>query len=302
MTPFSEFVDRATNTVYLPGLVVSRPAQRRRKLHGLGSTTSSSTTQQYETASLQAAGASANLAGAIRVGSVPGEIGAAGQLAASGTAIAGLIAGSAAIPVVGAAIAAAAGIASALGVGQGCGSACTNAAQQEQVYEAAADNLFNVAKAGLISGQDAAALMQQLIQMAQLAEASQGTKQSSSGASNAASVIQAEMSSALQFGAATQPFSLAAAQAAFMPVNTSGWYPQSLAAASQLAAQILQSYASSLASTSSLTGTSTAAAGPQVVGSTAAATTTSTSTGLFGLSSAALLAIGAGVLLLMMNH
>lgn len=138
MTPFSEFVDRATNTVYLPGLVVSRPAPRRRKLHGLGAT-ASPTAAQYETASLQTAGAAANLAGAIRVGSVPGEIGAAGQLAASGTAIAGLIAGSAAIPVVGAAIAAAAGIASALGVGQGCGSACTNAAQQEQVYEAAAE-------------------------------------------------------------------------------------------------------------------------------------------------------------------
>lgn len=242
---------------------------------------------------------------------LPGEIAAAGSLVGAATSLGvstGLLAAGSAIPIAGAVIAAVAGIAAALGLGQGCGSSCIEAAQQEQVFEAAADNLNRVAKAGMMPGTAAAQLIQALIPLAQQAEAQQGTKQAKAGASNAATVLQNVAQQAASLGSGiSRPLDLKAAQSLFIPLNTSGWYPQALATAQQLALQILQTYAASAPSTTpasasspapvaGATGGTFAAAGPQLVATTPAMIPTTTTSTIGGLSTTDLLLLAAAVI------
>lgn len=287
MDVYQQFVDTVTNAVVMPRRVkvssarakYARIPRRSRRAFGMGEA------------------------------NVPGEIAAAGSLAESGAAAAGVIAGSSLIPVVGGLVAAGAGIAAALGLGQGCGNACINAADQEQVYEAAADDLMAAAKAGMIPGTIAAELMQSLISMAQQAEAQQNTQQSSAGASNAASVIQKEAQAAQALGSTiSQPLNLSTVSQYFIQPGTSGWNAASLSAGATLALQLLESYASAAPSTmpsSQSAASSTSSAGSQTAGNAgpqAVATipTTTGSTSIFGLSTTDILILGAGILALIM--
>lgn len=97
----------------------------------------------------------------------------------------------AAIPIVGAV--AALGALLAQFIGGGCGSACVNAAETEQIYEAAADNLLAVGKAGMITRDEAIAGMQALIQAGVQHEAQLATKQGQAGSGNLTKVINAEI-------------------------------------------------------------------------------------------------------------
>jgi hypothetical protein len=320
MDPFEQFVDFATNTVRQPSMVSgglarqSRRTRMPRSTPGPGGRRSGSRisilSQRPRWPSTVNHQSRVRGLGAI---SVPGEIAATGSLVGTATSLAaetGLVAVGSAIPIAGTVIAAIAGIAAALGLGQGCGSSCIEAAQQEQVFEAAADNIYRVAKAGMIPGTIAAQLIQALIPLAQQAEAAQGTKASGAGASNAAKVIQNEASAAAALGSTiSQPLNLSAAQAQFIGLNTSGWYPQALATAQQLAVQILQTYANSApsmmpASTTGApaTGSSLAVGGPQAVVATAPAmipTTTASASTIGGLSTTELLAIAAAIVAVM---
>jgi hypothetical protein len=124
--------------------------------------------------------------------------------------------------------------------GGGCGSPCTDASQVEQIYENAADNLYAVGKAGMISGPEAVAGMQSFISTGQHHESLFGTKQANNGAANLTKVIQAEIAAAQSLPAArTQALNLTKAQSLY--IGGAGWYGSSTAAAATLTNQYLSS-------------------------------------------------------------
>lgn len=176
---------------------------------------------------------------------------AAGAAEAAGitasTAVGATAVALAAIPIVGAVAALAALLATF--IGGGCGSACVEAAEAEQIYEAAADNLLAAGKLGMISRSEAIAGMQALIQAGQQHEAqfmgsSGETRQAQNGSANLTKVINAEIADAQNLPeAASAPIDLARAHSAY--VSSSGWYPASLAAASQASDEYLSQLASS---------------------------------------------------------
>jgi polyhydroxyalkanoate synthesis regulator phasin len=131
-------------------------------------------------------------------------------------------------------------------IGGGCGPVCTEAAQVEQVYEAAADNALQMVKLGFVTPAEAVAFMQGLIYDAQQREAQFGTKQSTAGAQNAASVIQAEIADVQAVSpVGLVPIDLNVAHQHYV---TGNWYPASEAAGAQLTDQWLNAVAANYAS------------------------------------------------------
>jgi hypothetical protein len=124
-------------------------------------------------------------------------------------------------------------------IGGGCGSACTNAAKAEQIYEAAADNMRACYVAGMMTAGQFQAICQALIQSGQQHLATFGTKQAQAGSANLTNVITAEMNALSGAPATLIPVNLAAAHSLY--VSGGGWYPDSLAAAAQLSDSYLQS-------------------------------------------------------------
>lgn len=182
-------------------------------------------------------------AGAPQAGQV---IGSTGGVATSGLALGGAIAGSGstlaavaatAIPIAGAVVAVALLLTHFLG--GGCGMACIDASQAEQIYEAAADGLLGVLKLGMIPRTAAVAGMQTLIQQGQQHEAQLGANPgmktaAQNGSKNLASVINQEIGAAANYpDAVTAPFNLNAARAVYIQPGTHGWYATALTAAAQ---------------------------------------------------------------------
>lgn len=123
-------------------------------------------------------------------------------------------------------------------VGGGCGSACTNAADTEQIYEAAADMALWLGQHGMVTAEEATSFMEALIQAGVQHESQFGTKQSQAGAANLTSVINAEISDAQSLPAtATVPLSMSAIDQAYPQPGTAGWQSPSIAAAQQLVEQ-----------------------------------------------------------------
>jgi hypothetical protein len=165
-----------------------------------------------------------------------GAIGTASSLGWLPTSLGALAAGPVGIAIV-AGVALAALFAHFLG--GGCGAPCIDAAKAEQIYEAAADNLYNVAKAGLLGKADAIKGMQQLISMGQKHESNWTTEQARNGSADLTRVISAEITAAGSLPtAATHPLTLAAARTHY--VGGQGWYPDALSAAAQLTDTFLE--------------------------------------------------------------
>jgi len=143
------------------------------------------------------------------------------------------------IPVVGAVIAVAALLWSILG--GGCGEACIDASKVEQVYEAVADNLFLIARAGMIASAEAVLMMEHFREVGRETEDRLGTTASHMGFINLSKVIDAEVAAAkLLSNTPTVPLTLAAARALY--VGGAGWYPDSIALASRLTDQFVSGY------------------------------------------------------------
>jgi len=149
--------------------------------------------------------------------------------------------------------------------GGGCGQTCVVAAQTQQVYDAVGDNIEAVAKAGMISGADAVSILQSLVTAAQGAETA--NQQGAAGSAEVASAVQTHINNVSGLGASTQPLNLSAAQQLYVGNNPSepggvgakGWYPGSVASATQLTNQILSAVpASSLTGGGSITASLTA--------------------------------------------
>jgi hypothetical protein len=207
------------------------------------------------------------------------DIGATAGTAGSVTAAAassGLIAVSAAtawIPIVGGIIAGLATIAELFHVGQGCGNACIESAQTEQIFEAASDNIYAACKAGMLSGAQGVAAIQWLQEQgdSQMAQLSQSDKSAKAGQQNMDKTLAAEISSVQEaFGnsVATVPLNPTQLESSiFIQPGASGWYPQSISAAASLA---LQAIAEVTNVTSQATAATTSAAQPAVVQSSLA--------------------------------
>lgn len=130
-------------------------------------------------------------------------------------------------------------------IGKGCGHACIDASKVEQIYEAAADNLYAVGKLGMITRGEAIAAMQYLIQGGQQHEAQLNQPHSKKGTENLTKVINAEIAAAGSLPeTATVPIDMAKARGVYVQAK-SGWYADSVTAGAQLSDQVLSSLAAS---------------------------------------------------------
>jgi hypothetical protein len=149
------------------------------------------------------------------------------------------------IPIVGGIVAGVATILELFHVGEGCGQACIESAQTEQIFEIAADNILAAAKAGMITASQAVAAMQWIQQQgdAQMAQLAQTDSKAKAGQVNMDKVIQDEIKSVAPN---TPPIPTDAPTAALDPTKLetsifiqSGWYAQSRAAGASLALQAI---------------------------------------------------------------
>lgn len=167
-----------------------------------------------------------------------GAAAALGGLAAQGL-VSGQLAAAAAtvLPVIGIAIGL--GLILVHFLGHGCGEACIDAAKAEQIYEAAADDVYAVFKLGMITAAQAVAIMVHLFSAGTQHMGTFGTAQANKGALNMQRVISAEIADLPKTPQPkAQPLNLDAARAAY--VTGPGWYPDSLQAAAQLADSYLE--------------------------------------------------------------
>jgi hypothetical protein len=134
-------------------------------------------------------------------------------------------------------------------VGGGCGQACVLSATAEQVFEVACDDIEAVGRLGMIGQADYQSAIQEIINAGiaklQQLEAS-GDKKAAAGVIN----LQASTTGNVSFGetlpaAPTVAMNLAQAQAAFKSPTASGWEPTAITSGNNLAAQVLQTIASS---------------------------------------------------------
>lgn len=159
----------------------------------------------------------------------------------------------AAIPIVGAVVAIGALLASFLG--GGCGEACIESSQAEQIYEVACDDLTAVAKLGMLAQSDYANGIQTFVQagiqhLQSLQQ--QGDSKAAAGITNLQKSTQGNVSYESSVpAAASVPLNLTTAQNAFIAPNESGWYAASITAGNQLALAYLQSLPSASAGGSS---------------------------------------------------
>lgn len=135
------------------------------------------------------------------------------------------------------------------------------AATIEQIYEAAADNAYALARAGMITVDQAIGAEQQFLSM--LAQHIGGASLGNAGKraiANGTKVIQAEIAATQKLKSnVTQAIDLNVAHGLYK--TGAGWYPEAVASAAQLMDQFLQSL-----------GGSGAVAGPAASGATSAAT------------------------------
>lgn len=117
------------------------------------------------------------------------------------------------------------------------------AAQAEQIFEIWADNLYAVAKAGMLAPADAAAAMSQMIPMGtQYIAGLNIGKAGQAGIANMTKVINAEITAVESLPAgATKPIDLAAARRLY--TGGAGWYPDSVTKAAQYTDSFLQNAA-----------------------------------------------------------
>lgn len=118
-------------------------------------------------------------------------------------------------------------------IGGGCGAPCVEGSKVEQIYEAFADNLLKLYKLGMINRDQALAGMALAIQQGQQHEAQLGTAAARRGSQNLYSVIQAEITDVnVTKPAKARPYDAKVAHASY--VSGPGWYPDSLASATEL--------------------------------------------------------------------
>lgn len=214
--------------------------------------------------------------GASEAGAETAQIaGGAGSIAGAATAVgssAGLIAASTAaiaVPVIGAAVALVALIASF--IGGGCGNACIESAEAEQIYEVACDDLQHVAQLGMLGQSDYETGINALIQGGQqhMQALESSDKQASKGLTNLNKSTAGNVSFAGSLPAtATVPLNLTQAQAVFIQPGASGWYSSSVTAGNQLALTYLQELASQQASQTSGVSVSPSTGTVSVLGTT----------------------------------
>ena len=130
-------------------------------------------------------------------------------------------------------------------VGGGCGQACIQSAQLEQVYEVAGDLVLHAASMGMITPAAAVTGLQAILQAGTQSMQSLEAKdsQAAKGLENMTKTINALISSAQGLAAATPvAYDFSALQSSWLAMTTpSGWYAQSLTAGEQLAEQMLPS-------------------------------------------------------------
>lgn len=140
------------------------------------------------------------------------------------------------VPVIGGIIAGVATLMAVLHVGEGCGEPCIDAAKGEQLFEAAADNIYAIAKAGMLPSSSAVAAMQWILTQAQQSMASIGTKQAQDGLAHATKVITAEIAAAQDLpDRQSAPLDPKKIQVLYLTPPMHGWYDDALASAEVLA-------------------------------------------------------------------
>ncbi|HEV2385617.1 MAG TPA: hypothetical protein VGS20_00025, partial [Candidatus Acidoferrales bacterium] len=77
--------------------------------------------------------------------------------------------------------------------GGGCGQTCIAGSKVEQIFEAFADNLLTLVKAGMMSKAQGLVGMNEAIQIGQQSEAQLGTQAAQAGSKNLTKVISAEI-------------------------------------------------------------------------------------------------------------
>jgi hypothetical protein len=153
-------------------------------------------------------------------------------------------------------------------VGKGCGEACIESSQAEQIYEWASEVLWQVAKAGMLSSSQFTAAIQALLQGGtqhmQSLEASD--PKAAAGLKNMTSAISQEGNAALLPSTAPSAINMSQVQSIIAGMSTSGWYPASVSAGNQLALTYLQNLASQAPATAS--GTATGSGSVAILGQT----------------------------------
>jgi hypothetical protein len=177
-----------------------------------------------------------------------GEVGAgAGAVATVAKAGSSFLPAVSAVPIVGGIIAGVAGLLALFHVGQGCGNACIESAQTEEIFEAATENILYAAKAGMITASQAQAAMQWILQQgdAAMTQLLQSDSKAKGGKTNMDKVIAQEIASIapnvppIPTDAPTRALDATALQASIFVQPGTGKYPQSVSAASSLALQAI---------------------------------------------------------------
>jgi hypothetical protein len=181
--------------------------------------------------------------GASVAGSAAGIAGSAISIASGGAAAATGAAAAAlsVIPIIGLAAAAVAILAQF--IGKGCGQACIASAETEQVFEVAADIVGEAANLGMITGAEASAIMQVILQSgtAQLQKLAQTDSSANGGLKNMTNVISPMITSVeTQTPTITAALNVNTVISSWLGrTNQAGWYASQLAAGEQLATQLL---------------------------------------------------------------
>jgi hypothetical protein len=139
-------------------------------------------------------------------------------------------------------------------VGGGCGSACVQAAEAEQIYEYAGQCLDAVAAAGMLGQNDLLTGLETILNAGvQHMQALASDPKAAAGTTNLQKTLGSDITGASQYPP-TAPNALNITQAQTLFPGTSGWYASSASAGAQLALAYLNSVPSAAASTSTATG------------------------------------------------
>ena len=130
-------------------------------------------------------------------------------------------------------------------IGGGCGQACINSAQAEQIYEIAGDDLAKAYNLGMITADEYSTGIENVISAGtQHMQALEATDPSASkGLANMLKSIPSASATPNGPTPGSVPLDLAALQAAFIQPGASGWYAGSVSAGTQLALTYLQALA-----------------------------------------------------------
>lgn len=136
-------------------------------------------------------------------------------------------------------------------IGGGCGDACIDSAKAEQIYEAAADNLWAVAhQLGMLDRSDYYTLVYGVLQAGQIhmqALSQSGDKKAEAGLANMNQIIEAELALNTQLPAkAPHALNITQAQSVYIKDTAPKWYASSIDAASQITTQFLTTGAANL--------------------------------------------------------